>query len=251
MKNFIVMFKKEIRELWKTKKVITFLSVALAVALISPMIAYNMPDLINQMNIGTKIKLPEPTVVDAYLHFFKNMSSLVLLAMIVLFSTSIPDEKNKGTLKMVLTNQVSIKNVVFAKITAQIVVATLVYLVSIASFLLYTVLLFKTVQVPHPVLSFVSFYGYVLFTIVIINCIGTLSQKGTTAIILSIIVFLILAMTSMIPQVGQYVPNYLLTASSHLVNGMKNLTSWYWSLGITGILTVIIAIVSTQTKKFY
>jgi ABC-2 type transport system permease protein len=62
------------------------------------------------------IEIPEPTAIDSFLQFFKNLGQMVLFVLIIVFSPLIVDERQNGMFSNLLTNGVKSKNFILAKI---------------------------------------------------------------------------------------------------------------------------------------
>ncbi|MCK7486713.1 MAG: hypothetical protein MZU97_15285 [Bacillus subtilis] len=119
--------KKELREFIKTSKGFILLGLFLFFAISSPILAKYMNELLLTIASDVPIVLPEPRLQDAWLQFYKNVST-IFIVYIIIMSGSVSQEKNKGSIILVLTKRVTRLNFVVSKFVAGIIVFTLLYL---------------------------------------------------------------------------------------------------------------------------
>jgi ABC-2 type transport system permease protein len=114
-------------------------------ALTAPIIALLTPRLlasITSSQPGVVIKMPDPTALDAYTQFVKNLSELVLIALIISGAGMISAERSSGTAILVLTKPLSRAAFVLSKLVAQIGLVVIVTTIGTAIALGMTRLLF-------------------------------------------------------------------------------------------------------------
>ena len=97
------------------------------------------------------------------MQFFKNISQIGLFVLIIVYSSLIVEERQKGMFANLIINGANKYNFVLAKVISQIIVFTIIYLVSILLFFLYTFILFEQVFTSYFLISFISYYIYYLF----------------------------------------------------------------------------------------
>ena len=79
MRAYIAFTKKEIYELAKTYKLLLLVIVFLILGFMNPITAKFTPDLLESfMEEGVSINLPEPTIMDSWMQFFKNVNQMGL-----------------------------------------------------------------------------------------------------------------------------------------------------------------------------
>jgi ABC-2 type transport system permease protein len=114
---------KELREIASTWRIWVLPGIVLFFALSGPVLARVTPDLLRSLmsdqQPGVVIQLPDPTWRDAYLQWTKNLSQIVLFAVIIMFGGMISGEKKSGTAALVLTKPVSRRAFVAAKFVSQ------------------------------------------------------------------------------------------------------------------------------------
>lgn len=123
MSGFGAFLHKELREIFRTWRIWVLPGIVLFFALSGPPLAKVTPELVgslmSEQQPGVVIQLPDPTYVDAYLQWSKNLSQLVLFAVIIMFGGAISAEKRSGTAVLVLTKPLSRAAFVIAKAVSQ------------------------------------------------------------------------------------------------------------------------------------
>ncbi|MFD3016370.1 hypothetical protein ACFKJ2_00710, partial [Streptococcus agalactiae] len=97
MKSLAVMLKKEWMENVRTYKVISILITCSIFGILGPLTALMMPDIMAGI-LPKKLQgaIPEPTYIDSYIQYFKNLNQLGLVILVFLFSSTLTQEFSKG-----------------------------------------------------------------------------------------------------------------------------------------------------------
>ncbi len=229
--------QKEWQEIIKTPKWIVLTTVFLLFGIASPIAAKYMNELV--AGIGElQIQLPEPTIVDSYLQFFKNMYGLSILVVMMTFMSTVVEEKVRGSILLVLTKGLSRSSFLLQKFLASVLFFTLVYGLSIMAHLYYTSLLFPMQTIPQGLIPFLLFwiYGVVLLSITLL-C-STISKTHTLAAVVSFISFIFISFSNQIPKIGKFLPGSLQSLSIEMIS-QNSLPS---TLGITVLCSVLLFI---------
>jgi ABC-2 type transport system permease protein len=107
--GYLVFARKEALEIVRTWRIWVVPSIVLFFALTGPPLARVTPELINALagdQLG-QFKIPPPTNLDAYGQWIKNLSQIVLFALIIIYGGLISSEIRSGTAVFVLTKPVS------------------------------------------------------------------------------------------------------------------------------------------------
>lgn len=174
MRIFGVQLRKELRELWRTRKILIVWAVLVAFGLMSPLIARLLPDLLKSMGeeqTNVQIIFSEPTVRDAIDQFISNMTQFGLLLAVLLSFGTIVGERGQATL--VFPHPLPRETFVLAKFTALAILFGSGLLLGAVAAYLYTVLLFEA---PDPV-GFVALVGLIYIWLL---CLVALSLLAST-----------------------------------------------------------------------
>ena len=92
MKQLMVFIKKELLESLRQYRLFILLTVFIVFGLLSPATAKFMPELLKSLTAeGITITLPPPVYLDSWLQFFKNMSQMGLIVVIILYGGILAD----------------------------------------------------------------------------------------------------------------------------------------------------------------
>jgi ABC-2 type transport system permease protein len=139
MKAFFAFYKKELCEAARTHKLTVMGLVFLLFGIMSPLAAKFMPDIVSSaMPEGMVIALPEPVAADSWAQFFKNISQIGLIVMVILFGATLTGEISRGTLAQLLTKGLSRRAVIFAKFASAGLIWTAAYALAFLVTLAYT-----------------------------------------------------------------------------------------------------------------
>jgi ABC-2 type transport system permease protein len=119
MKGFGIFARKEITEIVRTWRIWVLPGMLLFFALSGPLLAKWTPQIITAVGGAAMSKifqaLPTPTYLDAYAQWTKNLTQIMLIAIIIIYGSLVSGEKNSGTAILVVTKPVSRSAFVLAK----------------------------------------------------------------------------------------------------------------------------------------
>lgn len=116
MRIFFSLIKKEAIENIRTKKILGLLLLFIFIGLISPLTAKLTPQIIQSIATdGIDIKANTPTEIDSWVQFFKNINQIGMFGLVILFSTQVTNEIQKGTLINLLSKGLPRYQVIMSK----------------------------------------------------------------------------------------------------------------------------------------
>lgn len=109
MIGLTAMLAKELREQWRTRRMLVVGVVFIAFGIASPLLARYTPELVSSLvaEDGVVIEMPPPTTADAIAQFVRNIGQTGVLAAILLAMGSVATEKERGTAALWLTKAVT------------------------------------------------------------------------------------------------------------------------------------------------
>ena len=154
MRGYLAFVKKELLEQVRTYKLLILFLVFFIFGMLSPLMAKLMPEILRQMPMdGITITIPDPTAIDSYSQFFKNLTQMGLIVLVLLFSGTLTTELSKGTLINVLTKGVTRYAVILAKYTVALVLWSFALLMALGVTYGYTAYFFSQDEIHHLILS--------------------------------------------------------------------------------------------------
>ncbi|MFA5867313.1 MAG: ABC transporter permease [Actinomycetota bacterium] len=224
--------KKEFTAIFKTYRWWVIPLVFLIFALMSPPTAKLTPELLKSvMPKGMNIKLPEPTLIDAFAQWFKNLSQMGLLAVILLTMGIVAEEKSSGTILLIVTKPISRANVVLSKFAAQVTWMSASFMLAAAVCYGYAIMIFKFDRIAEFVQANVLFVLYFVVIIAVTIFFSTVLKNQIAAGGLSLVTALLLSLVSSLSQTfDKYAPTGLTTVGSKIALGQTGteLTQAIW-----------------------
>ena len=221
--SFLVFIKKEIMEAYKTPKVIILGALFLLFGIMSPLTAKYMNEILAMVGEqeGINIVLPDPTYIQSYEQFFKNIYFMMTIVIILVFAGTVAEEKSRGTAVLVLTKCLSRSGFVMGKLIAALLVFTFTYAASTAICVYYTSLMFPQYINSSIGSALLLYWIFGCLMIALTLLVSILSKSMTIAAVTGFICYVIISAISAIPYVGKYTPGILQGLSTELSYGIK------------------------------
>ena len=221
------------------------LVVFLMFGIMNPLVAKLTPYIIETLvPDGVSIAIPEPSALDSWTQFFKNITQMGLIVMVVVFNGILVTEVSRGTLINMLTKGLSRKAVILSKYTCMALVWTASILVSFLVTWEYTVYLFPTDGVNNLLFSVFCLwlFGLALLSLLMFASTFVNTNYGSLLIVGGTIAAGMLL--NLIPNFYKYNPLSLSTKNMDLLTNTVSPSSLYNVIGITAIITVTLIVLS-------
>ena len=243
MRHLSALWKREWLETLRDPKRIILLVLFLFFGLLSPLTAKLTPELIKMMTGtsgmgGVQIILPTPDLFSAYEQFLKNISQLLLFAVVLVFMGSISQEKMEGTAALVLTKGVSRPIYIFSRLSASLAVITLAYWLSACIFLLYTQFLFQAAIVSGTWAALLMMWLYLLFAGAVTLLASTLSRTPSISALIAFGILFALMAISGLPGLRDWSPILLSSLPTRALDGLMTAKEALRPIMI-GILSIV------------
>jgi ABC-2 type transport system permease protein len=159
MNQFIAFTKKEFYESVATFRLYILFAVFLVLGMLSPLMAKLTPEILEMlgdMGTGIAIQMPEPTMMDAWGQFFKKLSQIGMLALVIVFGGLMSNELSKGSLTNLLTKGLNRHTVIFSKFFSASVLWICSYLLCFGVCYAYTAYFWEIGTMGHALLAFAA-----------------------------------------------------------------------------------------------
>jgi ABC-2 type transport system permease protein len=198
---------KELREQWRTRRVVVVVVVFAALAIGSAVLARYTAELIESLGgLPFDVEVPPPKTADAVDQFLKNLGQAGILTAILLAMGSVATEKERGTAALILSKPASRAAFLASKLVA--IGATLGIGLVAASVIgyAYTAMLFDAPSAggwaAMTALLLVALVAYASLTFLG----STLTRSALAAAAIGIGGMIVLAVVSVLPNVAPYTP---------------------------------------------
>ena len=219
MSTFVTLLYKDILEQWRTYKLLSAVLILLAFGLISPLLARYTPELVEGFASDLEITVRPPETSDAIDQIIRNLGQMAPFAAILLAMGAIATEKQRGTAALILVKPVTRTAFIVSKFAA--LSATLFAGVGLGCIggYFYTAVLFEAL----PVAGFIVFTLLILLAIMVIASVtflaSTLFRSSVPAACVGLAAFAVMAILSVIPGLGDYMPMGLYWPARELALG--------------------------------
>ncbi len=247
MIHFVVFFKKETKESIRTYALLIMAVVFAVLGIMNPLVAKLTPELIPKlMPEGINITMAEPSSLDSWSQFFKNIQQMGLVVTMLVFSGSLPNEVAKGTLINLLTKGLSRRAVIFAKYAAMAAIWTLSMAISLVVTWTYTIYFFPDGKAQHVLLAAFWLWTFGAFLLAVMLCAATLVVSSYGSLLISGAAVVTLMILNVIPAVQKYNPLSLAGRNMDLVTGNIGPASLVPALIITLVAIPLLILFSAQ-----
>lgn len=244
MRGFGVFLGKELREIVRTWRIWVLPGIVLFFAASGPPLAKVTPELLSSLmdtqGTGVVIQLPDPTYVDAYLQWTKNLSQIVIFALIIMFAGAISAEKRGGTAILALTKPLSRPSFVLGKLVSHTVLLVVTTVVGAAVTWALTLAVFG--EAPLGPLAGATgvwlLHGLLFVALMMMLSAALDSQAGAAGVGLG--VYLLLSIATIWKPAVTYSPAALVNAPTEIA--MSEAVSLGWPIATTIALTVALAV---------
>ncbi len=231
MRGFAAFTKKELLESVRTYKLFILLAVFLLFGMMNPLFAKLMPKIVEAaLPKGMEMSLAEPTAIDSWSQFYKNIPQMGLLVLVILFSPMLSGEFSKGTLINILTKGLPRKTVIVSKYLFSSLLWSASYWLCYGITFLYTSLLWTQESVSHifPAALFLWAFGLLLLAVLIFA--GVLCKSSYGCLLFTGGFVAVLFLLDLIPKVKKINPIKLASDNLMLLTNESVLSDWTWPM---------------------
>ena len=245
MRAYGAFVAKELMESFRNYRLMILLAVFLIFGMMSPLTAKLLPELLSSMDLGgAAITLPEPTAMDSWMQFFKNIGQMGLLVLVIIFAGITANELSSATLINMLTKGMKRSTVLLSKMSVAFLIWTASYALSFAAAYVYTAYFWDTSNLQHAAVAFLSpwLFGLLLIQLLVLggilfkSFVGSLLSAGGAVVVLTLL--------NLIPAVQKCNPLMLIGDNTVLLTGAQDPSSFLPALLVCVAMIVAFAIAS-------
>lgn len=220
MNRWTGFLKKEWTESVKTYKLLLVAAIFTFLGVLNPFTAKITPILMKKLlPAGALVELPDPTALDSWLQFHKNVPQMGLIFFILLFSTMMSKELERGTLTMLLTKGLPRSTVITSKFFLAACYWTAAILLSSGITYAYTAFYWNQDGVHHLLFSIVSLYVFGLLILALTLWGNTFFASSYGGIVVALLAVGTMFLAAIFPSAADWNPLQLLSSASALLTG--------------------------------
>lgn len=245
MRAYLAFTKKEFTESFRTYKLVIMLAVFLLFGIMNPLFAKLTPAFLESMATdGMVISISEPTAMDSWTQFFKNVGQMGILVLAILFAGIMANEFSRGTLVNILTKGMKRHTVILSKFTAASVIWTLSYFLCLAVTYGYTAYFWENTGLHHVFLAFFSPWVFGILLIVLLILGGTLFKTFSGSLLLCGGAVVVMFLLNIAPKAQKYNPVTLIGDNMALLADIKSASDFIPALVICAVSIVVLVAAS-------
>jgi ABC-2 type transport system permease protein len=237
---FRTLLLKELREWRRTSRLLIIALVLLVSGMISPLLAKYTPLLMRNLpGVPPELAgiIPEPTIVDSFAQYVKNISQFGLIVVIVLTMGVMAQEIERGTMAILLTKPVERSVVLLAKWAAGVLGILVGLVLASIGFTFYTLVLFGRFVLADFVVLNSLIAVFLIFYLTLALLASTLARTQAMAAAIAFGGLVLVMIIDALPGIGDYFPSQLLSWGSALFGGTPQTP---WSTLISSIVMIAI-----------
>ena len=234
--SFMAALRKEIKEQWRTYRLLICVVVLGLFGMTSPLMAKFTPEIIKAIP-GAEVAaslIPTPTIADAFTQYIKNTNQFGILVALLITMGAVVQEKERGTAAIMLVKPLSRGAFLLSKFISISLTLVISLLVAGLGAYYYTLFLFNATDIG----AWAALSGLLLVQFMVIIAItllfSTLVRSQAAAAGLAVGVLLLSAIVGVVPTIAKYLPGQLLNWGGSIMLGQPQ-PAWpaLWvSLGI-------------------
>lgn len=223
MMGFRVLLAKELREQFRTGRLIAVSAVFILFGILGPLTDRYMKDMFDALgseNAAYSSLIPDPSLAGDLGQIIKNISQFGVICALLLTMGAVAWEKDRGTAGMIMTKPASRAAFLAAKLVAISGNLALAMFLGAGLGYVYTLLLYPSVFPLGGYVAMAAIMWWTLVEFVAITLLGsTLSRSAIAAAGLSLVAALVLGLVVGLPTIGPWSPLALLIPAQHLALG--------------------------------
>lgn len=248
MIGYVSFLRKELREILATWRIFVLPLVLVFCAVASPLLAKATPYLVGTL-ASLPIALPDPTVLDSYAQWTKNLGQLVILVVIVSYAGVVTAERSSGTALFALSKQLTPAAFVLAKATSAALLVTVSTAVATAVTWGTTWLVFGEAPLSELLSATGAWLVLALLCVTIVMLLSTLLDATSASAGLGIAAWVVLAALSAWGPAARWSPAGLISLPSSLGAGLDVAWRWPVATSVVAELALVLATILALRRR--
>lgn len=206
------LLKYDFYHLQKTSKFIVFPIVIVLFAIISPLTARYMNEILSFAlgQSGIDIPLPDTSVLDSYVQYIGNLIETVLYVVIFVGIGFFIRDKTKGLLPLILSKPINRTKYIISKYISLNILILVSLFIGLLVFSYYTYYIFDEVDLIGMFYVTLLFFVYVLFTLSICLFTSTFFKSYIVSVMVTFGIYIVISLIAMVKiSIFIYLPGAL------------------------------------------
>jgi ABC-2 type transport system permease protein len=209
--GFWIALQKELRQLWRTRRLLAMVAVFIVFGMGSPLLAKFTPEMLGMIEGAEMFKdlIPTPTAGDAMAQYIKNLTQFAFILAVLMGMGAVVGEKERGVAQMILSKPMPRWAFISSKFTAQALMYLVGFILAGLGAYYYTLILFGSLDFN----GFALLNGLLLLWLLVfvgLSLVGsTLGNSTASAGGIGLVLSVALLLAGNLPRYGQLLPGGL------------------------------------------
>ena len=236
------LLKYDFYHLRKTSKFIVFPIVIIIFAILSPITARYMNELLDiaLADSGIDINLTDPVVLDSYIQYIGNLYETVLFVVLFVGVGFFIKEKTKGLLPLVLSKPINKTKYILSKYISLSILILVSLLIGYLVFSYYTYYIFDEIDMFGMLLATLLFFVYILYILSISLFTATHFKSYLAAVSVTFGIYVFTSMLTIFEiSIFNYLPGVIVNSSIDIIIGEDIVGDVLMNIGVTLLLSIV------------
>jgi len=245
------LLKYDFYHLRKTSKFIVFPVVIILFAIISPITARYMNQILDLAlaDSGIDIVLTDPVVLDSYLQYIGNLYETILFVVLFVGVGFFIKDKTKGLLPLVLSKPISKTKYLLSKYISLSILILVSLLLGYLVFSYYTYFIFNEIDMFGMFLTTMLFFVFTIYVLSISLFTATHFKSYLASVSVTFGIYILTSMLTIFEvSIFKYLPGFISSSSVDILIGEEVVGDVYINVGVTLLISIIFIFFSI--KKF-
>jgi ABC-2 type transport system permease protein len=243
MKQWIVLYHKEMLEMWRNYKLLWVPLVFIIIGVMNPVMTYYMPQLLEANGLTKEIiqAIPTPTGAEIMVKTLSQYNTLGILILVLSFMGTVASERQSGSVIMVLVKPVPHLSYITAKWVAMLSLTIVAFALGYIATWYYTGVLIADVPFSQIWQSLLIYALWLVFVISVTLLYSSLLNSTGGIAFLSLLTLAAFSLsTSIFASYTRWSPGRLSAeAGTLLTKGIISTNLWS-AISVTAIMIVVL-----------
>ena len=246
---FVTATGKELRQQWRTRRMLVVWAVFLLFGLMSPLLAKFTPQMLTMVEGAEQFAdlIPQPTINDAVMQYIKNITQFGFIIAILVGMGAVAGEKERGTAALILSKPMSRWAFLLSKFVAQALLYAVAFALAALAAYYYTLVLFGPLDLVAFFLGNGLLWVWLLCYTAVTFLGSTIGNSVGAGAGLGLLGAVLLLLLGALPIVGMVAPSGLIAWVSQFgLDGAVTANAG----ALAGSITLIIVLLITSLAVF-
>lgn len=202
--------------LWRTYRLLVLVVVFAFFGLLGPLTAAYLPEIISlasqSEDLGAAIELPDAVPADGISQYIGNISQLGLIAVAAVAALALAVDSRPGLAAFYRSRQPAARSWILPRWAATSLAAAAAWTVGLLAAVYETVVLIGPLPVAGMIVGWAAWVLYLAFAVAVVAVSAGLVRSTVAVTVVAVGLLVVLALVGLIPQVGEWLPSYLVGA---------------------------------------